>query len=113
MEELLEPEVSGMKRVPTELELALRDLGQGQRIANDGNTGKSVQVPSNAEFFCAFSEVGASRLEIDGIASADSTLVVFKDQYVMFYPIGPGQGLSCYGPASSFCNIRFLGHINR
>lgn len=99
---------SAPARVPGRREKALRDIG-GFRVAND-TTSQPVVVPADSEFFCAFSEAGDSRLEMSGDpANSVSTLVVFEETPLMFYPVAPGQAIACYGAASTWCNFRFLG----
>jgi hypothetical protein len=99
----------GVQKIsPHRREKALRDIG-GFRVTND-TFSKSVVVPADAEFFCAFAEAGDSRLEMTGIvANSVSTLVVFEETPLMFYPVAPGQSITCYGAAATWCNFRFLG----
>ncbi len=106
---LLSPESSQSgKRPLTVHEKALRDIG-GYRVVND-TFPHAVIIPPTAEFFYVFAEAGDSRLEIgSGQAGATSTFVAFEDAPIGPYPIAPGQGISCYGAASTWCNFRFLG----
>lgn len=113
MDQLLpEIETGSRARAPSRRDRALRDIGRGVYITHDGEGAQNVPVPSDAEFFCAFSEGGTTRIEIGpSLATSVSTLVVFASVPLIMYPIAPGQGLSCYGTSTKTCCFRFIGRI--
>lgn len=88
------------------------DLGDqyAVRIVNDGASATRVRVPPNASAMWAFAETATVRLSINGVANAQSTIVVPAGVPLINYPIdGRFQTLSAFGAAASAINIRFLG----
>jgi hypothetical protein len=84
------------------------DIGSPVRVTND-TTSKSIPVPAAAKAFACQAEGGDIRLEIDGAASATSTLRVPEDAWLI-YPIqGGSQTLFSYGAVGTYSNMRFLG----
>ncbi len=88
----------------------LVDIGSPVRITNDG-TNKSVAVPAAAKAFVCISEGGETRIEIDGVASATSTLLVPQGGAMVYPIVGGVQTLACFGSASIHSNFRFLGEL--
>lgn len=107
--DILEPEVSSPPRKLSRRELAIRDIG-GKRLTMTGYS-ISIEVPSNAEMFCAFAEDADAQLDIDQPATSSSSIFVATDVPLMFYPIAPGQGLNVYGTSGKHVSIRFFGRI--
>lgn len=89
-------------------EVALFDVGEPQRIVNDG-TSKAVTVPAAAKMAVVDAEGGDVRLEIDGDATATSTIRIPEDT-IRGHPISGGdQTLASWGAVGSIANVRFLG----
>ena len=88
-------------------EISLRDIGSSVRITNDA-TSKSVSVPATAKAFACQAEGGDVRLEIDGAASASSTIRVPEDSWLVYPVTGGSQTLYSYGLAGTYSNVRFL-----
>lgn len=99
----------GLFRLVVDTELtATTDIGSPVRITNDA-TSQEVTVPATARAMAIQAEGGEVRLEIDGAASATSTLRVPEESWFM-YPIAGGtQTLFCYGAVGTYANVRFLG----
>lgn len=89
-------------------EVALFDIGGPQRVVNDG-TSKTVTVPAAAKMVVVDAEGADVRLEIDGAASATSTIRIPEDT-IRGHPIAGGdQTLASWGAVGSIANVRFLG----
>lgn len=88
-------------------ETSLYDSGSGGRKTNN-STSQEITVPTWALAVVIMAEGGDVRLEIDGAASATSSIFV-PEAGTLVYPIQGGtQTLFTYGVAGSYTNYRFL-----
>lgn len=89
-------------------DLSSIDKGSPVRSVQDG-TSKSIAVPAAATMFACHAEGGDIRLEIDGAASATSTIRVPEDTWLVYPIVGGTQTLFSYGDIGVVANVRFLG----
>jgi hypothetical protein len=88
-------------------ETSLYDGGSGGRKTNNG-TSQEITVPAWALAVVIMAEGGDVRLEIDGVASATSSIFL-PEAGALVYPIQGGiQTLFTYGVTGSYTNYRFL-----
>jgi len=88
-------------------ETSLYDGGSGVRITNNG-TSQEITVPAWALAVVIMAEAGDIRLEIDGAASATSSLFVPEAGALVYPIVGGEQTLFTYGISGSYTNCRFL-----
>ncbi len=90
------------------IESANSDIGSPIQSTQDGSS-KSIPVPATAVMFAVHAEGGDVRLEIDGAASATSTIRVPEDTWLVYPIVGGTQTLFSYGNIGVVANVRFLG----
>lgn len=89
-------------------EIHIRDIGNPVRIIGNAAS-QQVAVPATARAFVCFAEGGSVRCEIDGAATATSTIYAAEESSVTYPITGGSQTLACYAAVGAFGNFRFLG----